>query len=453
MQAEFKWSSRSNVAAHTQPVRQAASRQRRSEGFAAALCENYDESAEVEEMCNDIKAQLNDETPDLAVVFASSPKYANFENILPALHDQLGPNVLIGCSGSGVIGAGRELETGPGLSVLAATCASSAIHPFAFTDKQASGKDATPESLADAIDADPADYEDGLMIIFVDPLTVSTEYALSMLDSVYPTVMKFGALVSGGQEYGENRMFFGDELRHHGAVGLLLKRNFEADTIISGSEAPVGPSMVITKATKNEIHRLDDRSPLSVLEEVFLNADPLSQIRMKRTLVVGLESGDVLVEPDYVMRNIMSMDQESGAMMIGDLVEEGQALQFHIRDGELASQRLTQNLTDYANYIRSHGQGIDAMFCFNSVARGYRMFEEDHHDAKIIAEHLGNTPIAGFFSNGEIASKRGGFSLLGEEEYVTRVMGYSDTLVALRDLERSLPNRLASHAVDSPGRN
>ena len=453
MQAEFKWSSRSNVAAHTQPVRQAASRQRRSEGFAAALCENYDESAEVEEMCNDIKAQLNDETPDLAVVFASSPKYANFENILPALHDQLGPNVLIGCSGSGVIGAGRELETGPGLSVLAATCASSAIHPFAFTDKQASGKDATPESLADAIDADPADYEDGLMIIFVDPLTVSTEYALSMLDSVYPTVMKFGALVSGGQEYGENRMFFGDELRHHGAVGLLLKRNFEADTIISGSEAPVGPSMVITKATKNEIHRLDDRSPLSVLEEVFLNADPLSQIRMKRTLVVGLESGDVLVEPDYVMRNIMSMDQESGAMMIGDLVEEGQALQFHIRDGELASQRLTQNLTYYANYIRSHGQTIDAMFCFNSVARGYRMFEEDHHDAKIIAEHLGNTPIAGFFSNGEIASKRGGFSLLGEEEYVTRVMGYSDTLIALRDLERGLPGRIANHASDSPGRN
>ena len=453
MQAEFKWSSRSNVAAHTKPVRQATNRQIGSDRFAAALCENYDESAEVEEMCNDIIAQLNGETPDFAVVFASSPKYAKFQSILPTVHDQLAPNVLIGCSGSGVIGAGRELEHGPGLSVLASTCDTSSIHPFAFTDKQASGKAATPESLADVIGADPADYEDGVMIIFVDPLTVSTEYALSMLDSVYPTVMKFGALVSGGHEYGENRMFFGDELRHHGAVGLLLKRNFAADTIISGSESPVGPSMVITKASKNEIHRLDDRSPLSVLEEVFLNADPLSQIRMKRTLVVGLESGDVLIEPDYVMRNIMSMDPESGTMMIGDLVEEGQALQFHVRDGELASQRLTQNLSNYADHIRTHGQTIDAMFCFNSVARGYRMFEEDHHDAKIIAEHLSNTPIAGFFSNGEIASKRGGFSLLGEEEYVTRVMGYSDTLVTLRDLERSLPDRITSHTADSHRRN
>ena len=453
MQQEFEWSSRSSVAAQTRPVQQVSNRRARSDRFAAALCENYDESVEVEGMCNDIRAQLDGEAPDLAIVFASAPKYSNFGNVLPAIHDQLGPKTVIGCSGSGVIGAKRELETGPGLSVLASTCDASSIHPFAFSDKQASGKDATPESLADAIGADPEDYEDGLMLIFVDPLTVSTEYALSILDSVYPSVMKFGALVSGGHEYGDNRMFFGDELRHHGAVGLLLKRNFNAQTIISGSEEPVGPSMVITKANRNEIHRLDDRSPLSVLEEVFLNADPLSQLRMKRTLVVGLESGDVLMDPDYVMRNIMSMDQETGSMMIGDLVEEGQSLQFHVRDSELASQRLTQNLTDYVSSLSNCDQSIDAMLSFNSVARGYRMFEEDDHDAKIIAEHLGNIPIAGFFSNGEIASKRGGFSLLGEEEYVTRVMGYSDTLVALRTSERSLQNEIAGSVARASDRN
>ena len=437
MQAEFPWGSRSKVLARSSSVQEAPNRRTRSGCFAAALCENYDEPSEVEAMCDDIKAQLDGETPDLALVFASAPKYQNFENILPDIHRLLGPEVLIGCSGAGVIGAGRELEQGPGLSVLAATCDTSAIYPFAFSDKQASGKEATPESLADAIGADPADYEDGLMLVFIDPLTVSTEYALSMLDSVYPSVMKFGALVSGGQEYGENRMFFGDQLRHHGAVGLLLKRNFDAETIVSGSEEPVGPSMVITKASRNEIHRLDDRSPLAVLEEVFLNADPLSQIRMKRTLVVGLESSGVLMNPDYVMRNIMDMDQETGTMMIGDLVEEGQALRFHVRDGELASQRLTQNLANYAAHLRDRDQNVDAMLCFNSVARGYRMFEKDNHDAKIIAENIGKIPVAGFFSNGEIASKRGGFSVLGEEEeFTTRVMGYSDTLVMLRDLSR-----------------
>ena len=434
MQAEFKWGSNSNTSATSSPVRVSGSPGFASGLYAAAICESYDEPDEVEEMCAQIRDQLGGANPDLVMLFASAPKYPEFENVLPELQRQLGFRVAIGCSGSGVIGAKRELESGPGLSVLAGSCDTESMHPFAFSDKQASGKDATPESLAEAIGADPADYEDGLMLVFIDPLTVSTEYALSMLDSVYPSVMKFGALVSGGHEYGENRMFFGEELRHHGAVGLLIKHNFDADMIVSGSEEPVGPSMVITKSNRNEIHRLDDRTPLSVLEEIFLNADPLSQLRMKRTLVVGLESNGVLIDPDYVMRNIMDMDQETGSMMIGDLVEDGQALQFHVRDGELASRRLSQNLDNYASHISERGKNVDAMLCFNSVARGYRMFEEDDHDAKLIAERFGSIPIAGFFSNGEIASRRGGFALNGEEEFATRVMGYSDTLVMLRDL-------------------
>ena len=449
MQAEFQWGSNSNTTAPSNPAQATMDRNSGTQRFAAAVCDNYDDKGEVEQMCDDIKSKLDGQSPDLAVVFASSPKYADFEHILPAIHRNIGPDIVIGCSGSGIIGAGRELETGPGLSVLAATGANDAVYPFAFNDKQACGKEATPESLSEAIGVDPAEFENGLMLIFIDPLTVSTEYSLSMLDSVYPSVMKFGALVSGGHEYGENRLFLGDELRHQGAVGLLMKQNFDADTIVSGSEEPVGPSMVITKSTRNEIHRLDDRNPMAVLEEIFLNADPLSQIRMKRTLVVGLETSGVLMDPDYVMRNIMDIDQETGAMMIGDLVEEGQAIQFHVRDGELASQRLTQNLDNYVSNVLDRGNSVDAMLCFNSVARGYRMFEEDDHDAKIIAERFRDIPMAGFFSNGEIASRRDGFSLLDEEEYATRVMGYSDTLVMLRDLSRQRAHGMASNGASS----
>ena len=446
MQGKLKWGAKSNTATPSNLVQATRDRDARSQGFAAAFCENYDEADEVAEMCNAIAKQLNGASPDLALVFASSPKYAKFENVLPDLHRKLGPGLVVGCSGSGVIGSGREVESGPGLSVLAATCDTTKMHPFVFSDKQACGKDATPESLAEAIGADPEEFENGLMLILIDPLTVSTENALSMLDSVFPSVMKFGALVSGGHEYGENRMLFGDELRHHGAVGLLIKQDFQADTIVSGSETPVGPPMVITKSIRNEIHRLDDRNPMEVLEEVFLNADPLSQLRMKHTLVVGLEASGVLLDPDYVMRNIMNMDQETGAMMIGDLVEEGQALQFHVRDSELASQRLTQNLNGYATHVRDRGENMDAMLCFNSVARGLRMFGEDNHDAKIIADRFRDIPVAGFFSNGEIVSRRGGFSLLDEEEYTSRVMGYSDTLVVLRDLTRARSRGMANGA-------
>ena len=446
MQAEFKWGAKSNTVPSS-PLRMVSHPSTKSQRFAAAICQNYDEPDELNQMYEAIYAQLNGHNPDLVVAFASSPKYTKFENVLPDIHQKLNPKCIVGCSAFGVIGYGQEFETGPGLSLLAATYDTNKMHPFVFSDKQACGKDATPESLAQAIGVEPEDYENGLMLILIDPLTVSTENALSMLDSVFPSVTKFGALVSGGYEYGENRMFFGDELRHHGAVGLLIKQNIQADTIVSGSEAPVGPSMVITESTRNQIHRLDDRNPMEVLEEIFLNVDPLSQLRMKRTLVVGLEASGTLIEPDYVMRNIMDMNQETGSMMIGDLVEEGQALQFHVRDSELASQRLTQNLDNYVDYAQNRGENVDAMLCFNSIARGAKMFEEDNHDAKIIADRFGNIPIAGFFSNGEITSKRGGFSPLDQEEYTSRVMGYSDTLVMLRDLSHQPSQDIPSSAI------
>ena len=77
------------------------------------------------------------------------------------------------------------------------------------------------------------------------------------------------------------------------------------------------------------------------------------------------------------------------------------------------------------------------------------MFEEDDHDAKIIAERFGDIPMAGFFSNGEIASRRGGFSLLDDEEFSTRVMGYSDTLVMLRELSRQRTHGMANRGASS----
>ena len=141
MQAEFQWGSNSNTTAPPNPVRVPREREPHSQRFAAAVCDNYDDNDEVEAMCNEIKSELDGQSPDIAMVFASSPKYADFDHILPAIHRNLIPDVVIGCSGSGVIGSGRELETGPGLSVLTATCDTDAIQPFAFSDKQACGKE------------------------------------------------------------------------------------------------------------------------------------------------------------------------------------------------------------------------------------------------------------------------------------------------------------------------
>jgi hypothetical protein len=42
---------------------------------------------------------------------------------------------------------------------------------------------------------------------------------------------------------------------------------------------------------------------------------------------------------------------------------------------------------------------------FTCNGRGTRMFPEPHHDARAIADILGDIPVAGFFCNGEIVAQ------------------------------------------------
>ncbi len=424
---------------------------RSSESFVNGLCENYEDAGMVREMCEGVFEKLGGVSPDLAIVFAAAPKHFKFKDILPSIHRYLAPSMVVGCSGSGVIGNGRELEQGAGLSILAVNCNKDRIRPFSFTDKQACDRDATPETMLDVVGVDSTECEGGSMLIFIDPLTVSTDYSLSMLDSAYPQVNKFGALVSGGLEYGDNGMFAGDEVKRQGAVGLLFAPDFQFDTIVSDSQTPIGSPMVITVSNRNVIHRLNDRAPMQVLEELHRNADSQRQRMISQTLVAGIESDRFSYSStgmyDFVMRNIMGMDESTAAIAIGDLVEDGQAFQFHVRDPMRAERELRINLEDYLEKCRHENRFPDAALCFNSITRGTRMFDQRDHDAGIIREHIGDTPVAGFFSNGEISSRRGGLMLEG---VVSKVMGYTNSLVMLsKDSARMRDRDSQGNAEDS----
>src|SRR5688572_25881912 len=54
---------------------------------------------------------------DLAILFAGAPHLPHAKPILSMVHERLEPRSLIGCGAGGVLGAGRELESGPGAVV------------------------------------------------------------------------------------------------------------------------------------------------------------------------------------------------------------------------------------------------------------------------------------------------------------------------------------------------
>ena len=96
---------------------------------------------------------------------------------------------------------------------------------------------------------------------------------------------------------------------------------------------------------------------------------------------------------DFLVRNVIGADRESGAIAVGDRVEVGQTVQFHVRDAAAADEDLHELL---------QGTSAEGALLFTCNGRGERLFGVPNHDAAMVEALLGPLPAAGGFCAGEI---------------------------------------------------
>ena len=106
---------------------------------------------------------------------------------------------------------------------------------------------------------------------------------------------------------------------------------------------------------------------------------------------------------DYLVRNLLGIDIQSGAVAIGELLGADQRIMFCRRDqvnAEADLRRMVRNLKKRALGLIKGG------LYFSCVARGPNQFGPGSRELGIITEELGIFPLAGFFANGEISHNR-----------------------------------------------
>ena len=330
---------------------------------------------------------------DLSLVFAGAPHLGHAKWILSAVHERLEPRHLIGCGAAGVLGAGRELEEGPGAVVWAASLPGAEITTHHLIAEPGSGPDEV-EGLPEP------NGRPGAIVALADPYTFAADALLARLNDERPGVPVLGGLASAAQA-GSACLFREGDVLSDGAVACSLA-GVEVLPCVSQGAAPVGPEMTITAAEGNLIGELASKPAMERLGEVIA-ALPMTERRLAST---GLMLGVVIDENqpsydrgDFLVRPIIGADRDSGAVALGERVRVGQTVRLHVRDGESADADLREALRAQAGALGPDGAAGALVFTCNG--RGSHMFESPDHDAGAVAEALG-APAGGFFCAGEI---------------------------------------------------
>ena len=138
----------------------------------------------LEETIAAVQKGLQGEKPDLCLVFVSSEFLAGYETIAAKLQSALGPRVILGCSGGGVVGDSREVEHRPAVALTAAVLPDVTLTPFRAADSSLPGLDVSPRAWHSLVGVPPLDQPH--FIVLADPFSIRIENFISGLDYAYP---------------------------------------------------------------------------------------------------------------------------------------------------------------------------------------------------------------------------------------------------------------------------
>jgi small ligand-binding sensory domain FIST len=338
------------------------------------------------------RAVLGSGAVDLAFVFLSADHFAGAREAVAAVEDELAPRHLLGCIAQGVVGRGRELESGPGAAVWAASLADAEIETF---HSVAVG---TEEGVA--VTGFPQLEGADLVAFLVDPFTFPAAGFLSKLNDEEDAAPLVGGLAAGSGEPDTQALVVDGEVVHEGAVGAVL-RGVPVRAVVSQGCEPVGRDAVVTRAEGNVVFELAGAPALERLKGDLATLTPEQQASVARG---GLLAGLVIDENrsdyrrgDYLMRGLIGVDEDTGALAIGESVRVGQTLRFHVRDAASADADLRENLAGAVDGARTAGALL-----FTCNGRGTSMFSSPDHDARAVGELIDDGALAGFFCAGEI---------------------------------------------------
>jgi len=316
--------------------------------WASAVDTDSNLSSAVERAAGTVFTGLGRQEPDLLFAFVGADHAARFDAVSDLLLREFESAFIFGCCAGGVIGGGREIEDRPGVSLTGAllpgvkfkgTHLDAAQVPPVFAEARV-----WEDTLRMTANQQPA------FLLLADPYSFETETYVRGLDRVYPRAPKIGGLASGARQVGGTALYLGSQVYHSGCITLALTGNIEVDAVVAQGCRPVGEPMFVTMAHENLIRELDGRPPREVLARLFERLPAADRELFSQSLFLGLAmrtDASEYLPGDFLIRNILGMDPQSGALWVSANVPGNSVVQFHLRDAQTSAHDLIRTLTGY----------------------------------------------------------------------------------------------------------
>ncbi len=372
----------------------------------------------VAEAAEQLGGEIGARKPDLAIAFVTAAYDSAIDRLPQLLRPVFGDCLLFGCNAGGLIGGGTEEEEEPGVALLCGRLPDAALTCVHLEQATLPPLTASRENWWRLLDLGPE--SEASFMLLADPGTIDAEACARGIDRAYPESTVIGGLASGMLEPGSARLLTNGEVHRSGAMLLALTGNVVIDPVLAQGCRPIGDPLFVTACDGNLISELDGRRPKELLTAIFATLDEADRGRFGDALCIGLAlpgPRQAIGVGDFLIRNVLGLDPDSGALWIGSRVAQNAIVQFHLRDGKTASDELETRL---AASLEGRLPPAAALL-FACAGRGQNLFGVSGHDSGTLLRMI-DIPVAGMFSAGEIAPIQG----------ATFVHGYSSVFGLIR---------------------
>jgi small ligand-binding sensory domain FIST len=359
----------------------------------------FDETG-LRQWAENLRAQLPAAQVSLGLVFMSPKFFPHARQTLEILRVHARIPLLAGCSSTGLIAEAQEIEGASGFVLALYSLPGAELKGFHFTQKQVEEANGTAYwHLETGIEPKRSNG----WLVFIDPFHLDAESWIRSWNEAYAPLPALGGLASGAFSDQTTQVYLNGDVFEDGGVAISVGGDVKLAGVISQGCTPIGETWTLTRVEHNLIRQIANRPAYAVLAETFQKLPPAEQQKTRGNLFIGLVVNEYLEDfhrGDFLVRNLIGGDPNSGVLAIGATPRAGQTMQFQRRDAVAATEDMNELLSRAKKQLADSTIYGGCLCCCNG--RGQNLFGSPNHDAELVKKQLGPIGLAGFFCNGEI---------------------------------------------------